>query len=529
MFRVDERPQEDTVIRGDNRSAARRNRGAKRSVLLACACLAVGLSVPTIAQAGSTNASLKASGVSTRDTYSTTPKTITWLAAGDSYSSGQGLKDTTAPCARGDIEQGSLAYPILAYDDLHAKLRGLQYPKFVACTGATTADLISSPDKEGHPEWTGKRSMGNFDLVTFTFGGDDIHFSGIVTQCLFGVPMVHLPSLGHKCPSDKWVRDQIASSLRSKYRNFLTDVAKRIVSPGGNILVLGYPELVDLLKFWPLEDKLLRTCQLLTAEDALQLRGEAGDLDATIGQDVKMVNGAHPNGVHLTFLDVDTGSDPGPATIPSSDQNLFESSTGGRHNLCGTGPSWMNGIVKRYPTRSFHPSELGNEAEGRLLAEVLPSLDWSKLAVPHNVCSELSPYITTTQIGNALSPSVDSAPLATNVTSSSSGNTCTWTGRVGDAARPQDIVTVTLQAGADAPGGIPPSHDVFEEGDSVFFDKAASTLTAIPSSGAETISAHWFEGELMASYGYTVLGILDVLLSPWVQEQPGFRPVPFGG
>ena len=314
----------------------------------------VGLNVPIAVHTTRVNSSTPASGIQKHVPELAKPVTLRWLAAGDSYSSGQGLNDTTEPCARGDFKQGSLAYPVLAYDDLRVTLPGLQYPQFVACTGATTPDLISSSDKGGHPEWN--RSMGTFNLVTFTFGGDDIHFSGIIEQCLFGVPMVHLPSLGHNCPSDKWVRDQIASQLGSKYRKFLTQVANRIVSPGGNIVVLGYPELVDLPKFWPLVDKLLGTCQLLAPEDAVQLRGEAGDLNATIGEDVKMVNGAHPNGVHLTFLDVNTGSDPGPVKIKSSDQNLFEPSTGGRHNLCGTGTSWMNGLVKLHLATRFFPS-----------------------------------------------------------------------------------------------------------------------------------------------------------------------------
>jgi len=62
--------------------------------------------------------------------------TIRWLAAGDSYSAGQGLNNTTEPCARGDFEAGSLAYPVLAYDDLREAMPNLATPKFVACTGA---------------------------------------------------------------------------------------------------------------------------------------------------------------------------------------------------------------------------------------------------------------------------------------------------------------------------------------------------------------------------------------------------------
>ena len=336
--------------------------------LIASPLLLVGASTPVRTAASAATATVPA---------------ITWLAAGDSYSSGQGLNDTTEPCARGDFKQGSFAYPIVAYDDLHVSFPEFKYPSFVACTGATTPDLIADDDAAGQPEWV--PSMGKFDLVTFTFGGNDVDFASIITQCVFGsLHAIAPPDPGHTCPSDAYVRRLIATRLGATYQRFLTKVADTIVARGGNIVVLGYPEFVELPKFWPSVLQHIGKCQGIRTSDATQLRGDAGDLNATIGHDVVVVNSQHPNGVHLTFVDVNTGSDPGPVTIASTDQNLFEPSTGGRHDLCGTGTSWMNGLVKLHlTTRSFHPSELGNKAEGRLLAEVVPHLTWpSPTTVP---------------------------------------------------------------------------------------------------------------------------------------------------
>jgi hypothetical protein len=321
--------------------------------------------------------------------------TVRWLAAGDSYSSGQGLNDTTEPCAQGDFAAGSLAYPILAYDDLlYGAMPDLAAPTFVACTGATTYNFFDSGDHEHTPEWTS--GMGPFNLVTFTFGGDNVEFSKIITQCT-GWPFGHVAPSDphHSCPSDKYVHNLVAQQLTGKYRQFLNQVADSVVVPGGNIVVLGYPELVDLPKFWPAALRHLGVCQGLGTGDAVQLRGDAGDINATIGEDVAAVN-AEPasdrNSVHLTFLDVNTGGTAGPVQISPSDQDLFEPSVGGRHNLCGTGTSWMNGLSELHlGTRSFHPSELGNEAEARLLAEVLPHLDWTVPPAPTQPPDDFAP------------------------------------------------------------------------------------------------------------------------------------------
>src|SRR5580658_2314117 len=109
---------------------------------------------------------------------------FTWLAAGDSYSSGEGLPHSIGPCAQAD-EVDSKSWADVAADDLredHSSPVFADPPVLAACTGATSQDMIDANDAAGAPEWN--QSMGRFDLVTFTFGGDNIGFAPIIEQCV---------------------------------------------------------------------------------------------------------------------------------------------------------------------------------------------------------------------------------------------------------------------------------------------------------------------------------------------------------
>ena len=302
---------------------------------------------------------------------------LSWLAAGDSYSSGEGLPHAIGNCAQAQQGPGSESWPGAAHDILATREPSLARPVLVACTGARS-DQFFANDASGQPEWT--PAAGRFALISFTFGGDDVSFPDVLQQCVgLTIGRKQPADHGHSCPKDSTLRARIASKIGRPYRDFLTQVANQAAKPGGNIIVLGYPELVELPKFWPVRDKALGVCARISTADANELRGLAGDLNATIGSDVATVNAARPNGVHLTFVDVNSG---GSAGISRSDPNLFEPATGQRHNLCSAHP-WMNGpstIDKGYG--SYHPKQAGHNAMGALAAEVIPHLDWSGLPGP---------------------------------------------------------------------------------------------------------------------------------------------------
>lgn len=283
----------------------------------------------------------------------------TWLAAGDSYSSGVGLPHATGRCARALPGSRSLNWADVARDRIGAALPALGRPRVVACAGARSVDFFSGD------QWTPQ--LGRFDLVTFTFGGNDIRFSHILTQCI-GLEGDGLPSdPGHECPQDSLIRARITAQLEAPFRTFLTDVAKNAVARGGHIVVLGYPELVELPDFWPWW---MTSCWLVGRADAHQVRGLGGHLNATIGYSTQLVDAARPNGVRLTFIDVNSGG----GAISRDDQSLFEPAVGPRHNLCASAP-WINGFSTiDYGAGSFHPKQAGHDAMGALAAQVIPTL-----------------------------------------------------------------------------------------------------------------------------------------------------------
>lgn len=284
----------------------------------------------------------------------------TWLAAGDSYSSGEGLPHATGRCARALPGSGSENWADVARDKIATTLPALGRPLMVACKGVLSNDFFSTD------QWT--PALGRFDLVTFTLGGNDIGFSQIINQCI-GLPGDQLPTdPGHNCPKDSLLRARIASKLEAPYRQFLTKVANDSVTAGGHIVVLSYPEVVELPDFWPTAK---RSCSLIGRADANELRGLGGDLNATIGYDVQLINAVHPNAVHLTFIDINPG---GGAGISRYDQNLFEPASGPRHNLCASQP-WLNGFSTiDHGSGSFHPKQAGHNAMGALAAEVISAL-----------------------------------------------------------------------------------------------------------------------------------------------------------
>jgi hypothetical protein len=313
-------------------------------------------------------------GVATADT-APAAHTVTWLAAGDSFASGAGLEHTTEPCAQGTGTGGATAktWAVVAHDVLAKQTVSthldFESPKIVACTGAIS-DEFFHPYKKSAAQW---KPPTRYDLVTFSFGGDDIGFSSIVKHCV---------TIG--CPSDADVRHKISllgttgltigGKLIPPYPIFLQHVAKAAVTKGGNVVVMGYPEVVED----PTVSKRLGGgCEGFTEGGANEVRGWAGDLNATIGAAVTQANAlpaADRNDVHFTFIDPVTGQ--GTNGISASDPYLFEPASGTRHELCSPGgKAWLNGLLPGHlTTRSFHPNQNGETAMGDLAAEVIPQL-----------------------------------------------------------------------------------------------------------------------------------------------------------
>ena len=365
----------------------------------------------TIAASGLTPVSFASAQAVGAETGSGAPaRTVRWLAAGDSYSAGEGLPHndgTDCQRANGQNGQSSLAWAMVAGRSIKGgplKVDG-DTPTLVACSGATTEEFFT-PLSALRQQWSVDR--GRYDLVSFTFGGNDLHFDDILYHCL-GIDAAGLSGLlaaeaagGLQDPlsaTAAWTADPLihcppegpthatidSAKFKSDYATFLTRVATDAVTPGGNIVVLGYPDLLEDPALWPTVNRVLGLCHGIRAADARELRGLAGTLNATIGTVVHEVNAIHPHGVHVTFVDVNTGharpdkSDPA-TVVGLADPNLFEPNTGARHNICAT-PEWLNGLSHIHLGKgSFHPNQSGQIAMGNLMAEVIPHLHWSGLA-----------------------------------------------------------------------------------------------------------------------------------------------------
>jgi hypothetical protein len=303
------------------------------------------------------------------------PRPIDWFAPGDSYTSGHGTPGAgnDSACRRsGD----SWVYKARA--DLGASFKVVgDEPQLVACTGATTAQFFSK-------QWDNK----THDLITFNFGGDDVHFKDVLTQCVgldfskASHPGSWLQTSVSHCPADSAVRQNIAA-FDSVYRAFLKDVVARAATPGGNVVVLGYPDIFSDSYRWSGIADVTNVCNGLTGTDVNLIRGWAGDLNATIGQAVADYNKHKYKFVTVTFVNV---NDTVPPIAGAQDlaKYLFEPGDESKvHTLCGNGESWMYGLTEADSyVASFHPKPLGHDAEGQLVASVVKTLDWSHLAPP---------------------------------------------------------------------------------------------------------------------------------------------------
>jgi hypothetical protein len=310
------------------------------------------------------------------------PPSISALWLGDSYSSGWGQPNSDNPCG-----QSPTAWPLVATKLLEGSDVNLTSSSFESCGGKRTWQVASEIPAHFSP----------VDLVGFTFGGDDVGFKDILESCIIGdtTPLVSdllgelispLLTAGldaaapDTCPSDAAVRADIADNLagrtRGGYQGFLNQIAGQYVVWGGNILVLGYPALIEEESRWDDVDKGFGLCNGLSPQTAYLMRGWAGLLNQEIGEAVVQFNtesATTRHGVTATFVNVQDGGS-------SSDANplLFDpAGTNVGHNLCGSN-AWI--ASWRHISDGFHPTVPGTYAEGQLAAQAIEAMSWANLS-----------------------------------------------------------------------------------------------------------------------------------------------------
>jgi lysophospholipase L1-like esterase len=172
--------------------------------------------------------------------------TISYVALGDSYSSGDGAGNYSD----GLCLQSANAYPVL-WHNAHGG-------GFVneTCSGATTSDVVSSQ--------LGGLSAST-TLVTITIGGNDVGFATVMETCVLGTDTDCVNAISQ-------AENQARTTLPAALDTVLSDVASR--APNAKVIVLGYPRFYDLAKS--------STCVGLSTTKRRALNEGANVLDSVI-------------------------------------------------------------------------------------------------------------------------------------------------------------------------------------------------------------------------------------------------------
>jgi hypothetical protein len=347
----------------------------------------------------------------------TTQKESLW---GADCARATGWTDETAP-------SDARAWGVVAYESTEPFTR-FTHQDFVACTGHITDDWVRQVREayamngvptclqdlavedygsgrtvdaggcESADELYGLAQAGHrWDLITFSFGGNNLGFGDIALACIgYGFNLLPVPGPLGGCnvsleeferrvdllvgrrpitPANKLSKGTVPvwrDPAQSGGPDALYDSLAHLVSPGGRIIVLGYPQVLEDPTRWAdqqsTEDSVLgrsRSCHGIKASDASLVRQFVTYLNDGLREAVSKADEKWTQfGVQFTFADIAT--------------TVYETPEG-RHGLCTERP-WLNGvtiggITGDVPTSgSFHPRQDGHTATGAFLAGLVESI-----------------------------------------------------------------------------------------------------------------------------------------------------------
>ena len=299
-----------------------------------------------------------------------------WLsvAMGDSYSSGEGAGSYSSSTNndQNQCHRSSKAYGAL----LGSRVSDYKPQKFVACSGAVTADLFNK-----NHQWDQKKpepaqlsalatpipTVSEARRITLTIGGNDVGFARTIEKCLIG-PQVG----GHfECSKNKEVREFVTSRVATlggaatkksaegtriyTYSEIFKNIALR--APSATIYIAGYPEFFGDKKSYFKKGKYEEVkrgkkkvkkgsgwaCKVgglghwVDYSDAQWMNSQARSLNGTIKQAVKL---AAKGGLKVKYV------------APRFDG----------HGLCdkySKKATWINGVKASAVVESFHPTAVG--------------------------------------------------------------------------------------------------------------------------------------------------------------------------
>lgn len=302
-------------------------------------------------------------------------RSISWLAAGDSFSSGEG-----DPQAVGDCAQSQRAFGPRAAKLLHTE-RGITTDPlaFTACTGAVATDFFNGANKS-HPsqvDWADDLKPGGvFDVATMSFGGNDVDFAKVISRCVDWPPWEEILQSGKDgCDvgADELAKRVVGleqgrgsasgsgpfgpNGTNTSLAGFFAAMAKRHVSTGGTLVVVGYPRLIAPSEQWPKWRNGM--CGAMHAGDSDMVGDAAGQLDKMMRRAVEQARGSAA-GRTISYV---------------SRLELFDHD-GESRSLCARGgTSWMNGLgaisAQRRIEAAFHPNHIGHLKTAERVAAVV--------------------------------------------------------------------------------------------------------------------------------------------------------------
>ncbi|WP_035796128.1 SGNH/GDSL hydrolase family protein [Kitasatospora mediocidica] len=147
--------------------------------------------------------------------------TVRYVALGDSYSSGVGAGNYTS-------SSGSCERSTSAYASLWAAANAPSSFTFVACSGATTGDVLNSQLSALSSSTT---------LISLTIGGNDAGFSNTMETCVLDGTSSCLSAVQ---TAEAYANNTLPALLDNLY------AAIHAKSPSAHVVVMGYPELYQI-------------------------------------------------------------------------------------------------------------------------------------------------------------------------------------------------------------------------------------------------------------------------------------------
>ena len=323
---------------------------------------------------------------------------ISWQSAGDSYSSGTGIPNTTGACWHSSDAYGPAAARIV-------RARGwrIDSETFTACHGHLVEDFFNERQGSGDGSlWDWGRRQGGperVDVLTMSFGGNDIGFGDVMRDCVVGpdnvvegliaalplgltflswlsgcdVPEDELKSRidalldppRRNCTgtrverTDSYDCDLDIGSRRGSIIDLYYDIVQDRLTENGHLYVIGYPQL-----FAPIHEGRWYQkgyCAGVIRTDVEELNRVARYFDQKLQDAVHRANEVLGDRVRYLSL-----------------RHLYRA---GKHELCGTNEDWINGITfskfqqSRNPLNqfreSFHPNYHGHHNTATKLAELI--------------------------------------------------------------------------------------------------------------------------------------------------------------